>query len=114
MYAGKDPLTGREIRFCKTCKTKVEAQIEFGKLLALAHAGRQPDPGVTVGGCSTSTPRSPGGTFPRRKPTDCDRRTDRSPEPAKSTPIEDVRLKRGDGLTHGPADRPIGLTGTAE
>jgi hypothetical protein len=50
VYAGKDPLTGREIRFSQTCKTKVEAQIELGKLLALAHAGSQPDPGVTVGG----------------------------------------------------------------
>jgi len=38
--AGKDPLTGREIRFRKTCKTERGAQIELGKLLALARAGR--------------------------------------------------------------------------
>jgi hypothetical protein len=43
VYAGKDPLTGREIRFRKPRKTEVEAQIELGKLLALARAGRQPD-----------------------------------------------------------------------
>jgi hypothetical protein len=28
VYAGKDPLSGREIRFRKTRKTEVEAQIE--------------------------------------------------------------------------------------
>jgi hypothetical protein len=32
VYAGKDPLTGREIRFRQTCKTQVAAQIELGKL----------------------------------------------------------------------------------
>jgi integrase len=48
VYAGKDPLTGREIRFRKTRKTEVEAQIELGRLLALARAGRQPDSDVTV------------------------------------------------------------------
>jgi integrase len=48
VYAGKDPLTGREIRFRKTRKTEVEAQIALGKLLALARAGRQPDSDVTV------------------------------------------------------------------
>jgi hypothetical protein len=48
VYAGKDPLTGRELRFRKTRKTEVEAQIELGKLLALARAGRQPDSEVTV------------------------------------------------------------------
>ena len=37
--AGKDPLSGREIRFRKTRKTEVEAQIELGKLLELARAG---------------------------------------------------------------------------
>jgi hypothetical protein len=31
VYAGKDPLSGREIRFRKTRKTEVEAQIELGK-----------------------------------------------------------------------------------
>jgi hypothetical protein len=48
VYAGTDPLTGREIRFRKTRKTEVEAQIELGKLLALARAGGQPDSDVTV------------------------------------------------------------------
>ena len=44
VYAGKDPLTGREIRFRKTRRTEVEAQIELGKLLAFARSGRQPQP----------------------------------------------------------------------
>lgn len=48
MYAGTDPLTGREIRFRQTCKTKVAAQIELGKLLERALAGRQPETGSTV------------------------------------------------------------------
>ena len=43
-----NPLTGREIRFRKTCKTERAAQIELGKLLAMAQAGRQPDSDVTV------------------------------------------------------------------
>ena len=38
VYAGEDPLSGREIRFRKTCRTEVEAQIELGKLLELARA----------------------------------------------------------------------------
>jgi hypothetical protein len=45
---GTDPLTGREIRFRKTCRTERAAQIELGTLLALAQAGRQPDSGVAV------------------------------------------------------------------
>jgi hypothetical protein len=48
VYAGKDPLTGRELRFRKTRKTEVEAQIEPGRLLELARSGRNPDSGVTV------------------------------------------------------------------
>jgi hypothetical protein len=48
VYAGTDPLTGREIRFRKTCKTERDAQIELGKLLALAGDGRQPDCDVTL------------------------------------------------------------------
>ena len=48
VYAGTDPLTGREIRFRKICKTERAAQIEFGELLAAAQAGRQPDSDVTV------------------------------------------------------------------
>ena len=48
VYAGKDPLSGREIRFRKTRRTEVEAQIELGRLLELARSGRQPDSGITV------------------------------------------------------------------
>ena len=48
VYAGKDPLVGRELRFRKTRRTEVEALIELGKLLALAREGRQPDSDVTV------------------------------------------------------------------
>jgi integrase len=48
VYAGKDPLTGRELRFRKTRNTEVEAQIELGRLLELARAGRQPDSDITV------------------------------------------------------------------
>ncbi len=40
VYAGKDPLSGREIRFRKTRRTEVEAQIELGKLLELARSSR--------------------------------------------------------------------------
>jgi hypothetical protein len=48
VYAGIDPLTGREIRLRRTCKTERAARIELGKLLAMAQAGRQPDSAVTV------------------------------------------------------------------
>src|SRR5882724_12962712 len=48
VYAGTDPLTSREIRFRKTCKTERAAQIELGKLLEQAAAGRQPDSNATV------------------------------------------------------------------
>jgi integrase len=47
-YAGTDPLTGREIRLRKTCKTERAAQIELGKLLEQADAGRQPETGATM------------------------------------------------------------------
>jgi hypothetical protein len=49
VYAEKDPLTGREIRFWSACKTEIAAQTELGKLLHLyrclvaATAGK-PDP----------------------------------------------------------------------
>jgi hypothetical protein len=69
VYAGKDSLTGREIRFRKTRKTEVEAQIELGKLLELARSGRNPTPASPSPNCSTHTSSSPGGRFPRRKPT---------------------------------------------
>ena len=48
VYAGRDPLTGREIRLRRTCKTERAAQIELGKLLEQADAGRQPETGATV------------------------------------------------------------------
>jgi integrase len=48
VYAGTDPLTGREIRLRKTCKTERAAQIELGKLLEQAPAGRQPETNATV------------------------------------------------------------------
>ena len=48
VYAGTDPLTGREIRLRRTCKTERAAQIELGKLLEQAAAGRQPETDVTV------------------------------------------------------------------
>jgi hypothetical protein len=54
VYGGTDPLTGREIRLRKTCKTERAALIELGKLLEQAAAGRQPETnaGVTVPDCS--------------------------------------------------------------
>jgi integrase len=48
VYAGTDPLTGRQIRLRKTCKTERAAQIELGKLLEQAEAGRQPETDATV------------------------------------------------------------------
>src|SRR5512146_2900312 len=48
VYGGTDPLTGREIRLRKTCKTERAAQIELGKLLEQAEAGRQPETNATV------------------------------------------------------------------
>ena len=48
VYAGTDPLTSREIGLRKTCMTERAAQIELGKLLEQAVAGRQPDSAVTV------------------------------------------------------------------
>jgi hypothetical protein len=48
VYAGTDPLTGREVRMRKTCKTERAAQIELGKLLEQAAGGRQPETDATV------------------------------------------------------------------
>ena len=48
VYGGIDPLTGREIRLRKTCKTQRAAQIELGRLLEQAEAGRQPETNATV------------------------------------------------------------------
>jgi integrase len=46
VYAGTDPLTGREICFRKSRRSEVEAQIELGKLLELSP--RRADSDVTV------------------------------------------------------------------
>ena len=48
VYAGTDPLTGRQIRLRRTCKTERAAQIELGKLLEQADAGRRPETDATV------------------------------------------------------------------
>jgi integrase len=48
VYAGTDPLTGREIRLRRTCKTERAAQIELGRLLEQAAAGSQPETDATV------------------------------------------------------------------
>ena len=41
-------MTGRQIRLRKTCQTERAAQIELGKLLEQAAAGRQPEIDATV------------------------------------------------------------------
>jgi integrase len=48
VYAGIDPLTGRELRHRRTVKTAQQAQILLGKLLEQAAEGQQPETGVTV------------------------------------------------------------------
>ena len=48
VYAGTDALTGRQIRLRRTCKTERAAQIELGKLLEQADAGRAPETDATV------------------------------------------------------------------
>jgi len=48
VYAGTDPLTGRQIRLRRTCKTERAAQIELGKLLEQADTGHRPDTDATV------------------------------------------------------------------
>jgi hypothetical protein len=41
VYAGTDPLTGRQIRLRRTCKTERSAQIELGRLLKQGRGGCQ-------------------------------------------------------------------------
>jgi len=41
VYGGTDPLTGREIRLRKTCKTERAAQIELGRLLEICRPWAQ-------------------------------------------------------------------------
>ena len=48
VYGGIDPITRKRIYFRKTAKTLTQAQIELGKLLEQAQAGRQPESGATV------------------------------------------------------------------
>ena len=42
VYAGTDPLTGREVRLRETCKTERAAQIELGRLLEQARRDASP------------------------------------------------------------------------
>jgi hypothetical protein len=48
VYAGVDPLTGRELRFRRTVKTQSEAQIVLGELLRDNASGKRPESSVTV------------------------------------------------------------------
>jgi hypothetical protein len=48
VYAGTDPLTGREIRLRRTYNTERAAQIELGRLLERAAAGRHPKTNAAV------------------------------------------------------------------
>jgi integrase len=48
VYAGIDPLTGRELRHRQTVKTQEQARIVLGRLLERASAGQMPDKGVAV------------------------------------------------------------------
>jgi hypothetical protein len=48
VYAGTDPLTGRQIRLGRTCKTERAAQIELSKVPEQADPGRQPETDATV------------------------------------------------------------------
>jgi integrase len=49
VYAGKDPVTGRDRRYRRTVKTEAEAVAELAKLLHDAEAERAPDDSATVG-----------------------------------------------------------------
>jgi integrase len=62
VYAGTNPLTGREVRLRKTCKTERAAQIELGKLLKQADEGRQPETDITVAQLMDRYAGSPSGT----------------------------------------------------
>lgn len=48
VYAGTDPLTGRELRHRQTVKTEEQARIVLGRLLERASAGQMPETGITV------------------------------------------------------------------
>jgi integrase len=49
VYAGTDPLTGKEIRLKATAKTAERAQAELARLLEQATVGQQPESHATVG-----------------------------------------------------------------
>ena len=49
VYAGTDPLTGKEIRLKATAKTAEHAQAELARLLEQASTGQQPESAATVG-----------------------------------------------------------------
>ena len=49
VYAGTDPLTGKEIRLKATAKTAEHAQAELARLLEQASVGQQPESAATVG-----------------------------------------------------------------
>ncbi len=63
-----DPLTGWEIRFRKSCKTERAAQVELGKLLALAQDG-SPTRTSPWPNSSTSTCQQPDEMCPPGKAT---------------------------------------------
>jgi hypothetical protein len=69
VYAGKDPLTGREIRFRKTCKTKHDAQIELGSSWHWPRMGGGPDSDVTLAELLGQYVQTAGGTCPPGKAT---------------------------------------------
>ena len=48
VYAGRDPLTGKDRRLRKTCSTYAEAQVELVRLQGEVHAQRHPRSDVTV------------------------------------------------------------------
>jgi integrase len=49
VYAGRDPLTGKDRRLRKTCLTYAEAQVELTRLQGEVHAQRHPRSDITVG-----------------------------------------------------------------
>ena len=51
VYAGTDPLTGRQIRLRRTWKTERAAEIELAKLLEQTADGRRPDSCRPEGRC---------------------------------------------------------------
>src|SRR5919107_2871993 len=48
VYAGRDPLTGKDRRLRRTCTTYAEAQVELTRLQGEVHAQRHPRSDITV------------------------------------------------------------------